>query len=46
MMGGLLCLFTTNDDFGAVALHEASGDWYLLAEGINDFFEILRSDGE
>ncbi len=48
-MGGLVVMFVTGDEIGWISLKEAYGDIYFLADGIEEFFSLLRepeSSGE
>jgi hypothetical protein len=40
-LGGLIILRTEPEDFGCVFLKQAFGDFYYLADGIEEFFELL-----
>ena len=41
-MGSLILLITHADGRGQILLKEAYGDSFFLADGINEFFELLR----
>jgi len=41
-MGGLIILITRPEGRGAIFLKQAFGDFYHLADGIEEFFELLR----
>ena len=41
-VGGLIILITEAEGKGEILLKEAFGDFHYLAEGIEEFFELLR----
>jgi hypothetical protein len=45
-MGGLIILITEPADRGEIYLKQAFGDFYYLAAGIDEFFELLREPRE
>jgi hypothetical protein len=42
IMGGLIILVTDPEGYGAILLKEAYGDFFYLADGIEEFFELLQ----
>ena len=42
MMGSLIVLVTQADSAGTILFKKAFGDFYYLAEGIEEFFTLLR----
>ena len=41
-MGGLIILITEDEGRGEIFLKQAFGDFYVLADGIEEFFGLLR----
>lgn len=41
-MGGLIILITEEENRGCVLLKQAYGEFFYLADGIEEFFELLR----
>ncbi len=41
-MGGLIVLVVVGEESGCILLKQAFGDFYILADGIEEFFSLLR----
>ncbi len=45
-MGSLILLIVHEDGYGEICFKEAFGDFYFLADGIEEFFSLLRERPE